>query len=359
MNIAIIGAGGSIGRQIAHMIVSERLLTCNERLILCGNPRGNSSKSLFGFSVDLMDAYAEICPQLDVIFDPKNIKGDLIIMAGGATLSVDQNTNQLNRDHLASQNIPVFKQYAHALAEQGHGNEIVICISNPNELAVAVFAGYLGKKRVIGMGAFLDSLRFRKEIAQDLNIRRQRIHGFMVGEHGSNMIPLWSSIHIFGYSEKALEEVIHKMRGDCQTAVFPQEVKKATQRLKQMVLEGEVRKAYRLIDQYPPDIRTAVKPFITHFSGSKTVMGTARAAMDFIRTIMMGNDALIAGQIKLEGEFHGIHGIMGVPFVIGNQGVERVIELPITDEEKDLLSQCAKSINEKLEEVQKKLTSVK
>ena len=77
MNIAIIGAGGSVGRGIAQMIVSERLLQCNQRLILVGNPKGASSRSLYGFAVDLMDAYAEISPEIDVVLSPEKIKGDL------------------------------------------------------------------------------------------------------------------------------------------------------------------------------------------------------------------------------------------------------------------------------------------
>ena len=53
MNIAVIGAGGSVGRQIAQMIVSERLLEKDQRLVLVGNREGTSAKSVFGFTVDL------------------------------------------------------------------------------------------------------------------------------------------------------------------------------------------------------------------------------------------------------------------------------------------------------------------
>ena len=348
MNIGIIGAGGSIGRQIAQMVVAERLLSCDERLILCGNPEGASSRSLYGFAVDLMDAYAEICPAIDVVFEVEKLKADLIIMAGGITLSRQEKTDKINRDDLAVHNIKVFEKYAAGLATHGHGHELVICISNPNELAVAVFAKHLGAKRVIGMGSFLDSLRFRKEIAMDLNIRRQRIHGFIIGEHGAHMVPLWSSIHIYGFDDSRLEQAIQKVRKGYTTKNFFEDARKVSHELKDLVLKGNVREAYEMINQYPPDIRVAIKPFITHFSGSKTVAGTARATMDLIRTIMMGNDALIAGQIHLEGEFHNLSGTLGVPFVIGNQGVERIIELSLDKEEKNLLLQSADKINQKL-----------
>lgn len=348
MNIAIIGAGGSIGRVITQMIVSERLLQCAERLTLVGNPEGASGRSLYGFAVDLMDAYAEICPAVDVVLSPDRIKGDLIIMAGGSTLPIGKTEENMTRDSLAEHNAPIFEQYASALAKYGRGSEIVLCISNPNELCVAVFAKHLGRKRVIGMGAFLDSLRFRKEIALDLNIRRQQIHGYMVGEHGVNLVPIWSNVHIYGYSREELKRVIKQLRKGYQTLNFNQDVHEIGDQLKKLVLKGHVKKAYQIIDQYPPDIRVALKPFITHFSGSKTVMGTARATMELIRTITLGNDALISGQIVLEGEFYGIHGTIGVPFVIGNQGVERVIEIAISEEEKRLLIQNAQNIQKKI-----------
>jgi malate dehydrogenase len=109
-------------------------------------------------------------------------------MAAGTTLTPKSGGQDINRDVLVEKNLPIFEKYALALKKHGHGSEIVVCISNPNELSVATFAKHLGPKRVIGMGAFLDSLRFRKEIAIDLGIKRQQIHGFMIGEHGTRIL---------------------------------------------------------------------------------------------------------------------------------------------------------------------------
>lgn len=346
MDIAIIGAGGSVGRMVTQLIVSEQIIDKSERLILVGNPEGMSAQSLPGFAVDLMDGYAEISPQIDVLFDVSCLQCDLIVMAAGATLPSDLN-QMASRDQLAQLNFPVFNHFAQKLAECSSGHEIVLCVTNPNELCVSVFAHYLGRKRVVGVGAFLDSLRFRREIANDLNIRRQTIHGFMVGEHGANLVPLWSSVHIFGYDLSELNEAVLKIRKGHRTENFYQDVKNIYQSLKDDVKKGAITEAYHMLNQYPPDIRTMLKPFITHFSGSKTITGTARATMDFIRAITSGSDALISGQVVLEGEFHNMYGTLGVPFVIGNRGVERVIELPVDDEEKALLYQCIHEVDEK------------
>jgi malate dehydrogenase len=349
MDIAVIGAGGSVGRAIVQMIVSERLLACDQRLVLVGNAKGASASSLPGYAVDLMDAYAEITPQIDVVLAPEEINADIIVMAGGATVPIDQKGGPVSRDFLATNNLPIFERYAVALAKHGHGHEIVICISNPNELAVAVFAKHLGRKRVVGMGAFLDSLRFRKEIALDLGVRRQRIHGFMLGEHGANTVPLWSSVHVYGYDEAELQKALKRARRGRQTEDFPSDVAQAQREVRKLIAEGKIQEAYCFVDLYPPGVRVVLKPFVTHFSRAKTAVGTAATTMELLRTITLGHDALIAGQIVIEGEFYGIHGTLGVPFVVGNRGVERVIEIPVTEDEKELLMQIAQSIRQKIE----------
>lgn len=345
MNIAVIGAGGDVGRDVVKHIVADRLLQCDEKLTLVGSVDGKSSRSLYGFAVDLMDGYAEICPEINVVLGPEPLGSDLIVMAGGATFPVGgEDSVTVNRDDLARMNLPIFEGYAKSIAENGNGSEIVICVSNPNELAVAVFARYLGRKRVVGMGSFLDSLRLKKEIAEDLGVRRQMIHGFMAGEHGFHMVPLWSGLHIFGYNDEKLSTALSSIRKGHETQNYHEDTRKAVTAVKALIEDGNISRAYRAVNEYPPDIRVAVKPFITHFSGAKTAVGTARATLEFLKVISLGSDALICGQIALDGEFYGIKGPLGVPFVIGNQGVERVIELQIDDDEIALLRLSAQKI---------------
>jgi malate dehydrogenase len=342
MNIAVIGPCGDVGRQIVQQIVVDRLLQCEQRLVLVANAGGASSRSAYGLAADLTDAYAEICPQIEVVLDPNEIRADLIVVAAGATLEPSLGSAPASRDRLAETNAPIFTRYAEAIAETGHGHEIVLCISNPNELAVALFARHLGRRRVIGMGAFLDSLRFRVEIARDLGVRRQAIHAFIVGEHGENIVPLWSGVHVYGYDATRLDDGMSRIRKGRRIEDFPEDVAQAQKELAGLIQTGRVREAYATVDQYPPDVRVVVRPFVTHYSGAKTVIGTARATMEFVRTITQGSDALIAGQIALEGEAYGIHGTIGVPFVVGNRGVDRVFQLPMDDTERDLLVESAR-----------------
>lgn len=349
MDIAVVGACGSVGRQIVQQVIVERLLLCDERLILVANPDGGSSRSAYGLAADLADAYAEIAPRIEVVLDPAKIRADLIVVAAGATPAPSLGAAPLSRDTLAERNAPVFDAYARAIAKNGHGHEIVVCIANPNELAVAHFAKHLGRRRVIGMGAFLDSLRFRQEIAIDLGVRRQRIHAFIAGEHGAAIVPLWSGVHVYGYDKDALQDELTRIRQDVDADEFPDALADAQAELEKLIVAGLIREAFQVVDRYPPDVRVVVRPFVTHYSGAKTVIGTSRAAMEFLRTITLGADALVSGQLALDGEVYGIYGTIGVPFVVGNRGVDRVFELPLDETERRLLCESAAAVQAKIE----------
>jgi len=348
MDIAVIGACGDVGRQIVQHIVVERLLQCEQRLVLVANPDGASAKSVHGLAADLEDAYSEIHPQIDVVLDPGDLKADLVVMAAGATVAPGTSTGPGLRDKLAERNAPVFERYAEALARNGSGSEIVVCITNPNELAVGLFAKHLGRQRVLGMGAFLDSLRFRKELARDLGVRRQAVHAMVAGEHGAGIVPLWSDVHVYGFSQDRLGAELARIRGSRGVEGFAGRVGSALREIHDLISKGRILEAYAAVDRQPPDVRVVVRPFVTHFSGAKTVIGTARATMEFLRTITQGSDVLVSGQIALDGEAYGIRGTIGVPFVVGNQGVDRVFELPISETERRLLCASAERVHDKI-----------
>ena len=347
MDIAVIGPCGDVGRQIVQQIVVERLLQCEERLVLIANPEGASARSAYGLAADLADAYSEIAPKVEVVLDPRETHADLVVVAAGATPASSPDASPMTRDALAARNAPMFHRHAEAIAGQGQGHEIVLCISNPNELAVAVFAEHLGRRRVIGIGAFLDSLRFRQEIATDLGVRRQRVHAFIAGEHGSNLVPLWSTVHVHGFDSEALSTELLRIRKGIDPSDFRDAVESAMREIEALIGSGRIRDAYAAVERHAPDVRVVIRPFITHYSGAKTVIGTARATMEFLRTITLGSDALVSGQIALDGEVYDIRGTVGVPFVVGNLGVDRVFELPLTEAERSQLCNCATAIRAK------------
>ena len=349
MDVAILGASGDCGRAIAGQLVAERLLSTTERLQLVGRRGGASASILHGLVSDLTDAYAEHVPYLDVALDPEDIVADLWVVAAGGT--VPPNVGQAKggtRGGLAAANAPVMRDYAQALAKYGQGTEIVIVVSNPVELGVAYFAEAIGRERVIGIGAYSDTLRFRREIAAALGVRRQRVSGFMLGEHGDAQVPIWSSVQVHGMAPDELAATVARLRHGATLDDFTEICTSERKLVTEMLSKGQVAEAFERVDSLAPDVRVVVKPYVTHLSGSKTVLATASVTVDLVRTLLDGREVLVAGQAMLEGDFYGLHGPLGVPVVAGTNGISRVVEIPLTDREHARMADISRRLQEQV-----------
>lgn len=329
MDVAILGASGDCGREIAAQLVASRLLAPTERMQLVGRAGGSSERALYGFVTDLTDAYAETIPDMDVALTPRDVVADLWVVAAGQTPPTKG--GHVDRNRLAQNNARIFSEYAEALAAHGQGTEVVVIVSNPVELGVAIFARAIGRDRVIGIGAYQDTLRFRREIAWDLGVRRQRVGGFMIGEHGDGQAPIWSSVAVHGMEKNELERAITRLRRGTEGLDFQHLVRESRETLSYLVAEGQIQEAFAYADTLPPDVRVVVKPFVTHLSGAKTVMATANVTVDLVQTLLDGREVMVAGQVVLEpGEFYGLSGPLGVPVIASPSGIQRVVEIPLT-----------------------------
>ena len=344
MDISVIGASGDVGTETVNQLLAGRVLTPSERLQLVGRVEGKSSSKLFGLQSDLSDAYAEVAPELEVVLTPEKIRGDIVILAAGATVTAPNQT----RNELARLNLPVFRRYAQAIAAHGHGRELVLVVSNPVELAVEVFSQYLGRHRVIGVGGYSDSLRFRREIAHDLGVRRQLVHAFVVGEHGDNMVPLWSSVRIFGRNGAQAVADVARLRGERVTARFPAEVDEHRTAVMEYLRQGKVREAFDRVDQLPADLRVVLRPYITMLSGAKTSIATANVIVDLVRTLVEGREVVVCGQVRLDGELSDLHVPVGVPVVIDARGWTQVVPLELWADEAQLLARAAEGLRERI-----------
>ena len=347
MDISVIGAGGAIGREIVAQLVAGRVLRPTERLQLVGRRGGASERVLYGLRSDLTDAYAENAPQMDIALGPEEVVGDILVMAAGATPGAGAG-GVMSRDDVAQANLPVFDELARAVARYGQGREVVLMVTNPVELGVTVMARHLGARRVIGIGAYSDSLRFRREIAADLGVPRQLVSGYVAGEHGTNLVPLWSSVRVYGLDDAETEQAVRTLRGGGTAADFPDRVEAARESIRPLFL-SDTRAAFEAIEAMPPDVRVQLRPEMTHLSGARTVMATANVTVDMVRQMMEGREMSVAGQVMLEGEgVYGIRGVMGIPLIVSHQGVVRVLAPPVWQEEARALHEASAGISEKI-----------
>jgi len=325
MDISIIGAGGSIGRQIAIGLVRNRLVPTNARLQLVGRAGGLSEQSLPGIAVDLADAFAEDLPEIDLAFSPREVLGDIIILAAGDAVG---RGDTRPRSALADANRPLVESYARAIARTGHGEELLLVLTNPVEASVAWCARHIDRRRVIGMGAYLDTLRFRQEIARELGVRRQRVQGLVLGEHGPRMVPCWSTVDVHGFDSPDGRARLAALRRPRDP-----EVADAVRTIVAIVTTRGAHAAYAHADRYGPALRAVIKPYITQFSGARSPASTAEMIVRLLGTLLSGGQVLTAAQVRLEGEFLGMHGVVGAPIVMTLGGIDRVMPYALSDAE--------------------------
>ncbi|WP_308797280.1 lactate/malate family dehydrogenase [Agromyces silvae] len=327
MDVAVLGATGDVGRAVCANLIEKRVVRSTSRLQLVGRVGGPSELATHGLRADLIDAYDEHAPFIDVATTPDDVVADVIVLAAGATVPVDP-SQVIDRDLLAQRNLATFREYAEALAAGGTGQEVVIVVSNPVELGVAVLAERLGRHRVIGMGSWLDTLRFRREIAADLGIHRQRVSGFVAGQHGDGAVPLWSTVRIRGFDGGERAAVVRTLRGERTLDTFAAEVAAAKSELA-AAGRTDPGSAFAMVDTLRPGVRGVVRPYLTHTSGAKTSHATAAATVDLVDTVLDGREIVVAGQVALDGELEldgtSVQGVLGVPLVVGPDGWSRVL----------------------------------
>ena len=348
----MLGATGDVGRAICADLIEKRVLRPGTRLQLVGRAGGPSGIAAHGLRADLIDAYDEHAPFIDVATCPDDVVADVVVLAAGAPVPVDP-TQVIDREALARRNLAIFREYADALVANGTGQEVVVVVSNPVELAVAVLAEALGRHRVIGMGAWLDTLRFRREIAADLGIRRQRVSGFVAGQHGDGAVPLWSSVRLRGLDVTERMSVVARLRGDRTLDTFAADVAEARAQLAASAATDPAA-PFALVEGLRPGVRSVVRPYLTHTSGAKTAHATAAATVDLVDTVLDGREIVVAGQVALDGEIAlegaPVRGVLGVPVVVGPDGWSRVLLEDLAPDEERRLAEVHRHLQASLAE---------
>ncbi len=149
MNMSIVGAAGEVGRSLVTHLLRGGLMTTNDQLQLVGHGVEGIERTVLAERVDLLDAFDEMAPRIEVAATPEEVAGDVVVVAAGATGSKQTRT----RRELAAKNRPVFEAFAESVARSGAGHGGVVIVTNPVELGVEIFSRHLDRHRVLGMGA--------------------------------------------------------------------------------------------------------------------------------------------------------------------------------------------------------------
>jgi len=342
MDLAIIGATGSCGRQVAAQIAQRGFLPDDAVMHLIGHAGGAHESELWGLRADIRDAFADIAPQIEVGTDVAETSANVVVMMAGAT--VTRLTD--DRAALAETNRRIFSDVAERISIMDSSPSVVVQ-SNPVEFALDLLSSSVERKRLIGAAAWSDSLRFRRELAADLAVTRPMVQAQMWGQHGDHLVPIWSGVRVQGVSEQRLADVIGAAREGRDMTDLPEEIAESRTRMLGMVNDGEIEAAYRFIEALPPDLRAAIKPFFTHFTaGHTTELATAHAVVDIVEFMSREVGRVIPAQVLLEGETWGVQGPLAVPVMVDQWGWSQTVDESIADDETAALVSAAIAVRQ-------------
>lgn len=335
-NIAIVGAAGACGRQLATQLLDEHVMEATARLQLVGHRGGRSESTVHGLRADLRDAFADDAPSIELIHDPQDVDADILVMLAGSTIPTDPRAD-VDRIALARTNQAIFRAYADEMGRRGDDAPIVIVQSNPVELGVHTFARRIGRHRAMGAGAYSDTLRFRREVADTFAVRRSQVSGVMLGQHGDHLVPVWSGVGIDGRDVVDVETRIAELRAGRPLVGLPDEIVRRRAELLGLVARGDVHGAFARAAELPPVVRAAVKPFLVHTTaGHTTEIVTAHAVALMIGHLLRGEEAVIPAQVVLDGEL-GLHGVAGMTVRLSTDGWSEVVDPGLDDDERAAL----------------------
>ena len=338
--IAILGASGSVGSSLAVHLLRSRLLEPADTLLLVGHGVLKTDRKLLSTRIDLMDAFDDDRICIEIVPDVCDVEVDIVIVAAGASLSPGQ--SETRRD-LGATNRVVFEHIADQCASR-LARALFIVVSNPVELAVAILSFAVDRKRVIGMGAQQDSLRFARAIAADLAISRYDVRATVMGEHGQAMLPLWRSVELM-FDDPQKTEELKALWAKCAESPLENRVAALRAKVTQLLSEERVAEAYAATLAAWPDARIFVEPFITAHSMHSTPNATANTTLQCVAAVLANDRRRIHGQVLLNGDVPGLNGVCGVPLTMGPNGWHAEPLDWLDPSEMDRVQRCAESID--------------
>jgi len=297
--ITIIGSG-NVGATAAHWAASKELGDIILLDIAEGIPQG---KALDLFEASPVEGFDSNVKGSNDYADTAD--SDVVIITAGLARKPG-----MSRDDLMKTNAGIVKSCAEQAAKFSP-NAVFVIVSNPLDVMVYVAwkASGFPKERVVGMAGILDTARYRAFIAEEAGVSVEDIQALVLGGHGDSMVPLISCTTIAGIP--------------------------VTEFIKQDKL-----------DQIVQRTRDGGIEIVNYLKTGSAYYAPSAAAVQMAEAILKDKKRVLPCAAYLEGEY-GISGVYcGVPVILGKDGIERVIEVKITDEERAALVKSADHVKE-------------
>ena len=291
--ISLIGAG-QIGGTLAHLIGIKELV--NELVLFdvaSGIAKGKGldiaqSSSVDGFNVKFSgtDNYEDI----------KN--SDVIIITAGVPRKPG-----MSRDDLLGINLKIIKQVAEGI-KKNSPNAFVICITNPLDVMVMALQKFSGlpANKVVGMAGILDSSRYKLFLSLELNVPVKDIEAMVMGGHGDTMVPL------------------------------PRLTKISGKPLLDLVKEGKI--SSEKLESINQRTRDGGAEIVKYLEKGSAFYAPAASGVQMAEAYLQNKKLTLPCAVKLDGQYGYKDAYAGVPVIIGSNGVEKIVEIELNDQEK-------------------------
>jgi malate dehydrogenase len=297
--VTIVGSG-NVGATAAHWIVSKELADVVLIDIVEGVPQGKGLDLLEAMPIEKRDAH--IMGTQDYR-DTAN--SDIVVITAGIPRKPG-----MSRDDLLNTNHGIMKAVV-GEAVKYSPNCILIVVSNPlDAMAQAAYklSGF-PRERVIGMAGVLDSSRFRTFIAEALKVSVENVTAFVLGGHGDTMVPLARYSTVAGIP--------------------------ITELLDATTLEKLIQRT-----------RDGGAEIVKYLKTGSAYYAPSAAVTEMVEAILKDKKKILPCAVYLEGEY-GIKGLfVGVPVKLGAKGIEQIIEIKLTPQEKSELDRSASAVKE-------------
>ena len=291
--ISLIGAG-QIGGTLAHLIGLKELV--NEVVLFdvaSGIAKGKALDIAQSSSVDGFNVKFSGTENYEDIKD-----SDVIIITAGVPRKPG-----MSRDDLLGINLKIIKQVAEGIKVNAP-NAFVICITNPLDVMVMAFQKYSGlpANKVVGMAGILDSSRFKLFLSEELNVPVREIDAMVMGGHGDTMVPL------------------------------PRFTKVSGKPLMDLLKDGKI--SEEKLESINQRTRDGGAEIVKYLEKGSAFYAPAASGVEMAEAFLKDQKKLLPCAAYLHGEY-GINNVYaGVPVIIGKEGVERIDEIDLNENEK-------------------------
>ena len=302
--ITVVGAG-NVGATAAHWLAAKELGDVVLVDIVEGMPQGKALDLAQAGPVEGYDSR-----MIGTNGYKETANSDIVVITSGIARKPG-----MSRDDLLTTNAGIVSSVTEEVVKHSP-NCIIIVVSNPLDAMTQVAFKKSGfpKNRVLGMAGVLDSARMRTFIAQELNVSVEDVTAFVLGGHGDTMVPLPRYSTVAGIP---ITELLPKERVDAITA---------------RTANGGA------------EIVSLLKTGSAYYAPSA-------AAVEMVECIIKDKKRILPCAVLLEGEY-GINNLfVGVPCKIGANGVEEIIQINLTTEERAALHKSAGSVQELIDKL--------